>query len=80
MKSCEDGQRVWKRFLRINGRAKVTQFRRLQSDTMVGRGKNRYSALVDIPVWVVEEADMRLLNILSPEGRLKETDLEIDDD
>ena len=74
MKSCEDGQRVWKQFLRITGRAKVTQFRRLQAGTMVGKGKNRYSALVDIPMWVVEEADMRLLNILSPEGRLKETD------
>lgn len=76
IKSCEDGQKVWERFLSITGRAKVTQFRRLRADTIVGKGKNRYSALVDIPRWVVEEADQRLLNILSPEGRLKETDPE----
>jgi hypothetical protein len=51
---------------------------------MVGKGKNKYSALVDIPQWVVEEADLRLLNIVAPEGRLKETDpegeQEFDDD
>jgi len=75
-KSCEDGKKAWERFLRITGRAKVTQFRRLKVDTMVGKGKNRYSALTDIPLWVVQEADQRLLNILSPEGRLKETDPE----
>jgi hypothetical protein len=76
IKSCEDGESVWLRFLRITGRAKVTQFRRLQADTMVGKGKNRYSALTDIPQWVVAEADPRLLEILSPLGRLKETDPE----
>ncbi len=84
IKSCEDGQKVWKRFLNITGRAKVTQFRRLVADTIVGVGKNRYSALTDIPMWVVEEADQRLLNILTPEGKLKETDpegeQEFDDD
>lgn len=74
IKSCEDGRKVWERFLSITGRAKVTQFRRLMADTMVGTGKSKYSALVDIPAWVVEEADYQLLNILSPEGRLKETD------
>ncbi len=76
IQSCEDGRKVWERFLNMSGRAKVTQFRRLIADTMVGTGKNKYSALVDIPQWVIEEADMRLLNILSPEGRLKETDPE----
>ncbi len=75
-KSCEDGRKVWERFLHIGGRAKVTQFRRLQADTVVVTGKSKYSALTDIPRWVVEEADQRLLNILSPEGRLKETDPE----
>lgn len=74
MKSCEDNQKVWKRFLNITGRAKVTQFRRLVADTVIG--KNKHSALVDIPLWVIQEADLRLLNILSPEGRLKETDPE----
>lgn len=74
IKSCEDGRKVWERFLSITGRAKVTQYRCLMADTMVGTGKSKYSALVDIPAWVVEEADYQLLNILSPEGRLKETD------
>ena len=54
----------------------MTQFRRLVADTMVGKGKNRYSALTDIPQWVIAEADPRLLEILSPLGRLKETDPE----
>ncbi len=76
MQSCEDSRKVWEQFLHISGRAKVTQFRRLVADTMVGVGKSKYSALTDIPQWVIEEADMRLLNILSPEGRLKETDPE----
>lgn len=76
IQSCEDGKKVWERFLRITGRAKVTQFRRLKVDTLVGKGKNKYSALTDIPAWVVEEADQRLLNILMPLGRLKETDPE----
>jgi hypothetical protein len=84
IKSCEDSKKVWERFLRITGRAKVTQFRRLKVDTLVGKGKNRYSAMTDIPLWVVQEADQRLLNILAPEGRLKETDpegeQEFDDD
>jgi hypothetical protein len=75
-KSCEDGQKAWKRFLNITGRAKVTQYRRLKVDTVVGVGKYRYSAFSDIPRWVVDEADQRLLNILTPLGRLKETDPE----
>lgn len=76
MQSCENGRKVWERFLSISGRAKVTQFRRLKVDTMVGAGRSKYSALEDIPLWVVDEADLRLLNILTPEGRLKETDPE----
>jgi len=76
VKSCEDGQEVWNRFLQITGRAKVTQYRRLRADAVVGKGKNLYSALTDIPAWVVEEADPRLLEILTPIGRLKETDPE----
>ncbi len=76
MKSCEDGQKVWKRFLSITGRAKVTQFRRLVADTVVGVKKNKHSAFVDIPLWVIQEADPRLLDILTPLGRLKETDPE----
>jgi len=76
VKSCEDGKKAWERFLNITGRAKVTQYRRLKTDTTVGKGKNRYSALVDIPAWVTEEANPILLNILSPEGKLKETDPE----
>ncbi len=75
-KSCEDGRKVWERFLRIKGRAKVTQFRRLKADTVIGKGKSRYSALTDIPLWVLEEAGERLIKIICPEGRLKETDPE----
>ena len=74
VKSCEDGQKVWKRFLSITGRAKVTQFRRLVADTMIK--KSKHSAFIDIPLWVIQEADQRLLNILTPLGRLKETDPE----
>lgn len=76
IKSCGSSEKAWRRFLSITGRAKVTQYRRLKADTMVGKGKSRYSTLTDIPIWVVEEADQRLLNILSPEGKLKETDPE----
>jgi len=74
--SCEDGKRVWEQFLRITGQAKVTQFRRLKASSVVGKGRNKYSALTDIPQWVIEEADPRLLEILTPIGRLKETDPE----
>ena len=74
VKSCEDGKKVWDQFLRITGRAKVTQFRRLVVGTIIGKGKNRYSALTDIPLWVVKEADERLLDILTPLGKLRETD------
>ena len=76
IKQCEEGEKVWRRFLNIKGRAKVTQFRRLKADTVVGVGKNKYSAFTDIPLWVVEEADERLLKILCPKGKLKETDPE----
>lgn len=76
IKECEESKNVWNQFLRITGRAKVTQFRRLKAGTMVGVGKNRYSAMTDIPAWVVEEADERLLDILTPIGKLKETDPE----
>jgi hypothetical protein len=75
-KSCEDGKKIWEQFLRITGRAKVTQFRRLKASAVVGKGKNKYSALTDIPQWVIDEADPRLLEILTPLGRLKETDPE----
>jgi hypothetical protein len=75
-KSCEEGKKVWERFLSITGRAKVTQYRRLKADTVVQVGRSRYSALTDIPRWVIERAEQPLLNILTPYGRLKENDPE----
>jgi hypothetical protein len=80
IKQCEGGKKAWDRFLRISGRAKVTQFRRLRAETMVGVGKNRYSAFTDIPVWVIEEADERLLKILCPKETDPEGEQEFDDE
>ncbi len=63
-KACEDAERLWRKFLSIEGRTTVSQVRELQAQSMVGSGQTAYSPMTDVPVWVVKEAHPQLLEIL----------------
>lgn len=64
-KACETGEKLWKQVMMIEGRDKVSQVRSLETRAMLGTGKTAYSAFSDIPVWVVNEINPRLLEILN---------------
>jgi len=63
-KACEKGEKLWRQVMSIEGRDKVSQVRNLEARAMIGMGKTAYSAFTDIPIWVVEEINPRLLEIL----------------
>ena len=63
-KACETGEKLWKQAMTIEGRDKVSQVRNLETRAMLGTYKTVYSAFSDIPVWVVNEINPCLLEIL----------------
>ncbi len=63
-KACETSEKLWRQVMTIEGRDKVNQVRNLEARAMIGVGKTGYSAFTDIPVWVVEDINPRLLEIL----------------
>jgi hypothetical protein len=64
IKACEENKQAWNKFLAIEGRAKVTQFRNLEARTVIGHGKTAHSTMRDLPTWVIKEASPRLLEVL----------------
>jgi hypothetical protein len=73
-KACETNQKLWNQFCRIKGRTKVTQVRRLRANNFIGTGKAAVPIMSDMPAWVFEQADQRLIDIWYPKGKLKEDD------
>lgn len=69
--ACEFNQELWKAFLSMEGRDKVSQYNALRHRSMVGSGKSAVSAMSDVPSWVLGLADERQLSIICPKGKLK---------
>lgn len=65
-KACVDNVKAWTKFMAIKGRTKVTDVRRLKANLVVGKGKYAVPILSDIPTWVQDTCDPRLIEILYP--------------
>ncbi len=63
IKECEHNKATWEKFLAIDGQAKVSQVRALEASSRVGRSRPR-SIMRDFPIWVLNQASPRLLDIL----------------
>ncbi len=63
IKECEHNKATWETFLAIDGQAKVSQVRALEASSRVGRSTPR-SIMRDFPIWVLQQASPRLLDIL----------------
>ncbi|MHC4296432.1 MAG: hypothetical protein ACYS7Y_03955 [Planctomycetota bacterium] len=75
-KACEDNVKAWTKFMAVKGRTKVTDVRRLKANLVVGKGKYAVPILSDIPTWVQDACDPRLLEILYPTTMKKLSDEE----
>jgi hypothetical protein len=64
MDACEKNEKIWNKFLVIEGRAKVRQLRELKEYAIFGTGKSAYSMMAEHPVWMVKQASDRLMEIL----------------
>jgi len=62
IEACEQNKKIWDKFLAIEGQAKVRQFKVLQEDAFWKTDTN--STMLNIPVWVLAKASIRLLEIL----------------
>ena len=69
--ACEFNKALWEKFLAIEGRGKVAQVRDLRDRSMVGLGKTAVSTMSDIPSWVSQRVDPRLMEILCPKVGVK---------
>lgn len=64
MDACDKNRRIWDKFLAIDSGAKVRQVKELREHAIFGSGKSSYSMMAELPVWMVTQAPVRLMEIL----------------
>lgn len=74
MDACDRNRQIWDKFLAIEGKAKVRQLKELKEHAIFGSGKSSYSMMAELPVWMVTQAPVHLMEILCGKNQTDPTE------